>query len=286
MKIGIAGLGKMGTNHLNELRKDDEFKVAALYDLRQNAEFKEPFYTNLDEFLKANLDIVIIATPTSTHLELAKAILAKVKCVLIEKPLAMNSKEMNEIKELAKKHESSVAVGFSERFNPAILALKKELANEKIISINIKRYSPFPARISDVGILQDLSIHDIDLVGFLSGEIFVKQGLLSLKKDDREIEAIITLQSGLNSKQNIIATVHQSWNCALKIRLVSVITENAFFEADLNNFSLQKNGLPLALQGASPLFSEHKELLGLAKSGKMGRLASIKDALNAQACLE
>ena len=206
--------------------------------------------------------------------------------MLIEKPLAMNLKEMNEIKELAKKHESSVAVGFSERFNPAILALKKELANEKIISINIKRYSPFPARISDVGILQDLSIHDIDLVGFLSGESFAKQGLLSLKKDDREIEAIITLQSGLNSKQNIIATVHQSWNCALKIRLVSVITENAFFEADLNNFSLQKNGLPLALQGASPLFSEHKELLGLAKSGKMGRLASIKDALNAQACLE
>ena len=65
MKIGIAGLGKMGTNHLNELRKDNEFKVVALYDLRQNAEFKEPFYTNLDEFLKANLDIVIIATPTS-----------------------------------------------------------------------------------------------------------------------------------------------------------------------------------------------------------------------------
>ena len=90
MKIGIAGLGKMGINHLNELRKDDEFKVAALYDLHQNAEFKEPFYTNLDEFLKANLDIVIIATPTSTHLELAKAILAKVKCVLIEKPLAVN----------------------------------------------------------------------------------------------------------------------------------------------------------------------------------------------------
>ena len=135
MKIGIAGLGKMGINHLNELRKDDEFKVAALYDLRQNAEFKEPFYTKLDEFLKANLDIVIIATPTSTHLELAKAILAKVKCVLIEKPLAMNLKEMNEIKELAKKHENSVAVGFSERFNPAILALKKELANEKISDI-------------------------------------------------------------------------------------------------------------------------------------------------------
>ena len=283
MKIGVAGLGKMGQNHLNELRKDGEFEVAALYDLRQNAEFKEPFYTNLDEFLRVNLDAVIIASPTSTHLELAKAILPKVKCALIEKPLAMNLKQMNEIKELAKKHQNIVAVGFSERFNPAILTLKKELQNEQIISINIQRYSPFPVRISDVGILQDLSIHDIDLVGFLSGEKCAKQSIVSIQKENRAVEAIITLQS---EQSPLIATLHQSWNCALKVRRVSVICQNAFFEADLNGFSLQKNGSPIELESASPLFSEHKELLNLAKSGEVGRLASIQDAINAQACLE
>ncbi len=283
MKIGIAGLGKMGQNHLNELRKDGEFEVAALYDLRQNAEFSEPFYTNLDEFLGANLDAVIIATPTSSHLELARAILPKVRCVLIEKPLAMNLNEMNEIKALAKTHENAVAIGFSERFNPAILALKKELQNETIISINIQRYSPFPARISDVGILQDLSIHDIDLVGFLSGEKVAKQGISATKKEGREVEAIITLTG---EQSPLIATLHQSWNCALKVRRVSVICQNAFFEADLNGFSLRKNGSPVELQNASPLFSEHKELLSLAKSGEIGRLAGIEDAINAQNCLE
>lgn len=283
MKIGIAGLGKMGTNHLHELRKDDKFKVAALYDLRQNAEFKEPFYTNLDEFLKANLDIVIIATPTNTHLNLANAILPKVKCALIEKPLAMNLDEMNEIKSLAKAHGNIVAVGFSERFNPAILALKKELLGEKIISINIQRYSPNPVRISDVGILQDLSIHDIDLVGFLSGERFTRQGITTIENDGRAVEAIIALQS---ETRQIIAAVHQSWNCALKIRRVSVVAQNAFFEADLNNFSLQKNGSLVELRGASPLFAEHRELFSIVERGKMGHLASIKDALNAQVCLE
>lgn len=283
MRVGIAGLGKMGTNHLNELRKDGEFEVVALYDVRQNAEFNEPFFTQIDEFSRTNLDILIISSPTSTHLSLAKALLPKVKTCLIEKPLAMNLNEMNEIKVLAKTHKNSVAVGFSERFNPAILALKKELQNETLISINIQRYSPFPTRISDVGILQDLSIHDIDLVGFLSGEKVVTQGISSICKEGREVEAIITLQ---NKQSGFLATLHQSWNCAFKVRRVSVITQNAFFEADLNDFTLRKNGTLIELKGASPLFSEHKELLNLAKTSEIGRLATIEDAINAQMCLE
>ena len=281
MKIGIAGLGKMGQNHLNELRKDGEFKVLALYDLKRHTEFNEPFFTDLNEFLKVDLDIVIISSPTSTHLELAKSILPKVHTCLIEKPLALNLNDMNEIKDLAKKHKNNVVIGFSERFNPGILALKNELKNEKIISINIQRYSPFPSRISDVGILQDLSVHDIDLVNFLSGEKFVKQGILSIKKEGREIEAIITLQA-----EQIIASLHQSWNCPFKVRRVNVITQNAFFEADLNDFILRKNNSLIKLQDISPLFAEHKELFNLAKNGEVGRLATIQDAINTQICLE
>lgn len=281
MRVGIAGLGKMGTNHLNELRKDSEFELVALYDLYLNEKVSEPFFTNLDEFLKTKLDIAIISSPTNTHLELAKAILPKVKTCLIEKPLALNLEQMNAINRLAKEYGNFVAVGFSERFNPAILALKKELENEKILSINIQRYSPFPSRISDVGILQDLSVHDVDLVSFLSQMQCKKQGILSIKKEGREIEAIISLQNN-----TLIASVHQSWNAALKIRRVSIITQNSFFEANLNDFTLYKNGSLLNLQGESPLYAEHKELLNLAKSGKMGRLATIQDAINAQLCLE
>ena len=320
MRVGIAGLGKMGQNHLRELQRNDEFSVVALYDLKKNAEFNEPFFTDLAEFLKANLDIIIISSPTSSHLALAKALLPRVKTALIEKPLAMNLKEMREIADLAKTHENAVAVGFSERFNPAILALKKALENEKIISINARRYSPLPVRIGDVGILQDLSIHDIDLVGFLSGAKFYNQGLSSIKKDGREIEAMIRLESvnftcessvnsGSNalkgvensknlssaefcntkSKENsakIIASLHQSWNCTQKLRQISVITEKSFFEADLNAFKLYKDGICVDLDGTSPLFSEHKELLRLAKSGNFGLLADINAAINAQKCLE
>lgn len=320
MRVGIVGLGKMGQNHLRELQKDGEFSVAALYDLKKNAEFNEPFFDDLGEFLAQNLDIIIIASPTSSHLALARSILPRVKTTLIEKPLAMNLNEMNEILNLAKTHKNAVAVGFSERFNPAILALKKALKNKKIISINARRYSPFPARISDVGILQDLSIHDIDLVGFLSGASFARQGFASITKDGREIEAMITLESvnfgsensvnsgsaSLNGAENlensrfenlkrvengknsakIIATLHQSWNCTQKLRQISVITEKSFFEADLNAFKLYKDGVSIELENTSPLFSEHKELLKLAKCGKQGLLADINAAINAQKCLE
>ena len=346
MRFGIAGVGKMGQNHLRELQKNKNVELVALYDLQKNEDFKEPFYTRISEFLKQKLDIVIIASPTSSHLELANAILPKVQTVLIEKPLAMNLEEIKQIKKLATKHKNKIAVGFSERFNPVVLSLKKALQGQRIFSINIRRYSPFPIRISDVGILRDLGIHDIDLVGFLTGLKFARKSLINIKQNNQDIEAIITLESligldladfkkeqnegldlkskqGLTKNQNskeldslkkskpletknlqnsqetqlsskcstnsshkIIASLHQSWNCSQVSRRISVITEKSFFEANLRDFKLYKDGVLSELENKSPLSGEHKELLELARSGKQGRLAGIEDAINAQECLE
>lgn len=125
MKIGIIGLGKMGQNHLNELGKNKNFKINALFDMVENKNLNAPFFTNLDEFLNQDNDIIIIATPTNSHLEIARKVFCKCKCVMIEKPLALNLNEINEISNLAKDHDVKVGVGFCERFNPAVLALKK-----------------------------------------------------------------------------------------------------------------------------------------------------------------
>lgn len=75
MKIGIIGLGKMGQNHLNELSKNSHFKLNALFDLCKNSNlniFDDIFYDDLDKFLNQNNDIIIIATPTNSHLAIAK----------------------------------------------------------------------------------------------------------------------------------------------------------------------------------------------------------------------
>lgn len=282
MKVGIIGLGKMGQNHLNELGKNSHFKINALFDVVKNKEFNAPFFTNLDEFLAQNNDIIIIATPTNSHLKIAKKVFCQCKCVLIEKPLALNLDEIDEISNLAKDYGVKVGVGFCERFNPAILALKKELENESIISINIQRFSTYPQRISDVGILQDLAVHDLDLLHFLSGEKIINANILKVfNKDElREDESIITCKL-----EKAIACVHQSWNSTQKLRKITLISKNHFYEANLADFSLCKDGQNLKLKTQTPLFGEHVALRDLFL-GKENYLANIKNAYAVQEILE
>ena len=282
MKIGIVGLGKMGQNHLRELLKNPKFTLNALFDVNQSLNLDIPFFTNLEDFLATNNDLVILATPTNTHLELAKKLFSKVKTLLIEKPLALNLQEIKEIKTLANSYQNNVVVGFCERFNPAVLALKKELKDEKIISINIQRYSAYPSRIVDVGVLHDLAVHDLDLLYFLTGERIKKAGLFkkSTLTKDKESESIIACEC-----ENFIACVHQSWNASQKLRKIHLITQNHFFEADLSEFSLKKDGKELEVGSISPLCAEHNALFDLV-SLKENHLASIDDAYAVQELLE
>lgn len=285
MRIGIIGLGKMGQNHLNELSKNSHFKLNALFDLYKNPNlnaFNNIFYDNLDKFLDQNNDIIIIATPTNSHLTIAKKVFKQCKCVLIEKPLALNLKEIDEIANLSKEYGVKVGVGFCERFNPAILALKKELDNEEIISINIQRFSSYPQRISDVGILQDLAVHDLDLLRFLSKEEIIKTNLLKKYTQDqtRENESIV-----LCELEKCIASVHQSWNSTQKLRKIQLITKNHFYEANLNDFSLLKDRNFTELTQQSPLFGEHEALLKLIDN-QPNPLANINDAYKVQVILE
>lgn len=285
MRIGIIGLGKMGQNHLNELSKNSHFKLNALFDLYKNPNlnaFNNIFYDNLDKFLDQNNDIIIIATPTNSHLTIAKKVFKQCKCVLIEKPLALNLKEIDEIANLSKEYGVKVVVGFCERFNPTVLALKKELENEEIISINIQRFSSYPQRISDVGILQDLAVHDLDLLRFLSKEEIIKTNLLKKYTQDqtRESESIV-----LCELEKCIASVHQSWNSTQKLRKIQLITKNHFYEANLNDFSLLKDRNFTELTQQSPLFGEHEALLKLIDN-QPNPLANINDAYKVQVILE
>lgn len=281
MKIGIIGLGHMGKNHLKELKNNSNFKLNALFDI-QKFSSDIPFFDNLDDFLKQDNDIVIIATPTFTHLDIAKKVLPKVKTVLIEKPLAMNLKEIKEFEKYSKSHDNNIAVGFCERFNPCIRALKKILDNELLISINIQRFSSFPQRIQDVGILQDLAVHDLDLLHFLSNQKILEAKILKnyTQECHQESESIISCKM-----QNFIACLHQSWNSTQKIRKIQIITNKHFYEADLINLVLLKDNVKIELKKHSTLFKEHEDLFKFALNQK-NDLASIQDAFLVQEILE
>ncbi len=281
MKIGIVGLGKMGQNHFKELCKNPRFSLSALFDLNQNLALGPPFFTSLDEFLKQELDCVIVATPTNTHLELAKRLFSRFKTLLIEKPLARSLKEIEEIKKLASSYQNNVAIGFCERFNPVVLALKKEIKKQKILSINIQRYSTYPERVLDIGVLQDLAVHDLDLLYFLTQQRILKAKILKKStRNDRESESIIACEC-----EGFIASLHQSWNSSQRFRKIHLITQGHFFEANLSEPSLKKDGKELKIGSDSALFSEHNALFDLAHSRK-NDLACIEDAYAVQALLE
>ncbi|MBT0831043.1 Gfo/Idh/MocA family oxidoreductase [Campylobacter lari] len=283
MKIGLIGLGKMGKNHLRELERNLKVKEIHLYDPFCKDEFKHFLYKNFDDFLKQNLDGVIIATPTHTHLDIALKIFPKIKNVLIEKPLALNIDEILILEQKARGNKVRVGVGFCERFNPAILTLKEKLLEDEIISINIQRISPYPQRINDVGVLSDLSVHDIDLVRFLSQEQILKANIYkSFHHDKFEDEVMISLKL-----ENILASIHDSWNGQCIIRKITLLGKKHTYELDLKNFELFINTQKIPnLYENSPLYAEHEDFFELLQNGVCKILASIEDALRVQEILE
>jgi predicted dehydrogenase len=108
------------------------------------------------------VEAVTIATPTVTHLKLAKVFIENGVAVMIEKPLAADVDESRKIVELARKHDVVVAVGHSERCNPVVQAIKRLAIEPKFIEAN--RISPYPFRSTDVGVVLDVMIHDIDII--------------------------------------------------------------------------------------------------------------------------
>ena len=171
LKFALIGLGVMGKNHYRALQNVAGVQIVALCEPFCKENFAQKIYTELDEMLESeNLDAAVIATPTSLHKETALKCMQKGLNLLIEKPVCANAADAQILLEEAKRRDIKVAVGHVERFNPAITALKKELANEEIYSVQITRNAPFPQRITDVGILADLAVHDIDLIRFLSGK--------------------------------------------------------------------------------------------------------------------
>ncbi|PID47440.1 MAG: oxidoreductase [Proteobacteria bacterium] len=288
MKIAIIGLGAMGKNHYRVLNSMNEFEIVALCDVEKNEEFDETFYFDVDELLeKEEFDAAIIAVPTFMHKELALKCLAKKKNLFIEKPVASNLQDANEILKASKETKAKVCVGYVERFNPVIGALKRELENREIYSINITRVGPFPPRIADVGVLTDLAVHDIDLLRFISGEQIQKSSIYKSKKihNHHEDNAILSFELG----NEIVANITTNWLTPFRKRTIEVATKKGYFEADLmeqslneyssyrENFSYVVRKCPV--QKAEPLKKELEAFGKFLQTGDLHGLSSIEDSM-------
>jgi predicted dehydrogenase len=167
IKIGIVGLGKLGQIHLEHLTSIPGFEVVALYDIniglakKVSDSLNLPFHSFYDAFLDV-CEAVLIATPTSSHFEYAELAIRKGKHVFIEKPITHVLEEAKKLIELADEAGVIVQVGHVERFNPAFTAIKKRAISPMFIESH--RLAQFNVRGTDVSVVLDLMIHDIDII--------------------------------------------------------------------------------------------------------------------------
>ncbi|MFD0993623.1 Gfo/Idh/MocA family protein [Tenacibaculum geojense] len=167
LKAGVLGAGHLGKIHLRLLQQSDKYELVGFYDpFTENAqkvaeEFGYTLFKSIDELIDA-VDIVDIVTPTLSHFECAKQAIEKGRHIFIEKPITTTVQEAEAIRTLASQNHVRGQVGHVERFNPAFTAVKNMIDTPMFIETH--RLAEFNPRGTDVPVVLDLMIHDIDII--------------------------------------------------------------------------------------------------------------------------
>lgn len=288
-KIAIIGLGVMGKNHYKTLQQLKQVEIVGLCDPFSDSEFKHKLYRNLDEMLdETQLDGAIVATPTALHKQTAIKCIKRNINLLIEKPVASTIDDAKSILDETNNGKSKVLIGHIERFNPAIQALKNKLADKTIYSINIIRASAFPNRISDVGVLMDLAVHDVDLINFLTQKNVICKHIIKTSQIHKTHEDNAILSFKL--EDNIIASITTNWLTPKKQRKITIVCKEAMYEADLIKQELieykhnSNNSYIVTdcfVQKGDALLKEIENFINYVQNGNPGAAALLEDGIKA-----
>ena len=232
IKIGIIGIGRMGQYHLNILRNLPDVQLVGITDIHKEKldelsyKFDVDRYDNYKKLIR-KCDAVFIATPTSTHYEFAKECLELNKHILLEKPMTTDLEEAKELVHISKKMDIILQIGHVERFNGAVQQLKHIIMNP--FHINSTRMGPYDPRVSDVGVVLDLMIHDIDIMLNLIEEDVVEVSAFGSSVFST-FEDIATMQlafAGGCSAHILASRISQK-----KVRELSIIQKDSFIYLD------------------------------------------------------
>jgi len=167
LKAGVLGAGHLGKIHLRLLHQSEKYNLVGFYDAdEENAkkvaeEFGYTYYNSIEKLIDA-VDVVDIVTPTLSHYDCARKAISKGKHIFIEKPITNTVEEAETLRALVAEHGVKGQVGHVERFNPAFIAVKDML--DKPMFIETHRLAEFNPRGTDVPVVLDLMIHDIDII--------------------------------------------------------------------------------------------------------------------------
>jgi predicted dehydrogenase len=238
----------MGKNHARVLSELEGVDFVAVVD-----ELGDPhgvrggaaLLRTLEELSSLDVDFAVVATPTSTHEDIATWLFDSGIHTFIEKPVSTDASSAQRILESCQKSGLQGAVGHIERFNPAIRELKNRLLEGEIgdvFQIATRRQGSFPARIGDVGVTKDLATHDIDLTMWVSQSDYSHVFAQSAHRSGREHEDMISVSGRLAN--GIIVNHVVNWLSPMKERVVVVTGDKGTFVADTltGDLTLHENG--------------------------------------------
>jgi predicted dehydrogenase len=178
LNVAVIGVGSLGKEHARlyaDLAATGQIVFAGIYDVSapQAAKIADklrvPLFASLEDAI-AGAEAFSIVTPTHTHFEVARRLIAAGKHVLVEKPMTNNAAQAAELVQLAQEKNAVLQAGHVERFNPVLAYLEKVATDPRFIETH--RLSPYPSRSTDIGVVLDLMIHDLDVVlGFVRSPV-------------------------------------------------------------------------------------------------------------------
>jgi len=239
MRIGTIGVGHLGQHHVKHLAEIPSVHLVGVFDTNPHQaktiaeRFKTEAFGSM-ELLAEVCDAVTIAVPTPAHYQVAKYFLQKGIHCLVEKPLTVSVPEAEELIELAQKNDLILQVGHIERFNPAVVEMAKHVNNP--VFIEVSRLGPYDPRVSHVGVVLDLMIHDLDIILSMVNEPVIRLDAIGgrvISNHEDIVKATIYFQGGCR------ADLSASRVTLKKYRKIRVFQPDAYLSLDYSERSLK-----------------------------------------------
>ena len=240
LRVAVIGTGFWGKNHARIYKELPSTELVAICDVNSERaksvanQFGVKAYTSSSRMLK-NDEIEAVSVCTWST-KLAKEALKSLKAgkhVLVEKPMATNTKQAEKLLETAEKNGLHLTVGFLMRFIPGMLHIREAVEKKKIgelVCATAKRVSQWPERIGDVGVVKDTAIHDIDVMRYISNEdpisVYAKAGSMRYRRFEDYAQIMLTFEDGKS------AFIESNWLTPYKTRTLTVTGSEAIMRLD------------------------------------------------------
>jgi predicted dehydrogenase len=239
MRIGVVGVGHLGQHHVKHLAQISSAELVGLYDTnpKQAAEIAKKFntraFSSIEE-LANHCQAATIAVPTPYHHEVAKYFLNRGIHCLVEKPLTSQVDQAEELIELSQKNQLVLQVGHIERFNPAVVEMAKYV--NKPAFIEVSRLGPYDPRVSHVGVVLDLMIHDLDIILSLVKEPIIRLDAIGgrvISPHEDIVKATIYFKNGCRADLSASRVTIKSY------RKIRVFQPDSYISLDYSEKSLK-----------------------------------------------